>query len=334
MAAASIHPRNVQIPAPAVPYRGRFAPSPTGPLHFGSLVAAAGSYLDARAHGGHWLLRIEDIDTPRVMPGAADNIRRTLEMLGLYWDGAEMIQSTRTQTYQAALEQLRAHGLTFPCACTRREIADSAPHGVEGFVYPGTCRNGLPAGRDARAIRVMTAGARLRFDDIIQGGITQDIERDIGDFVVLRADGLFTYQLAVVVDDAAQGITHVVRGADLLYSTPRQILLQQRLGYHTPSYGHLPVAVNERGEKLSKQTLARAIDTRRPVREIVNVLQFLGQEIPAEFSDCTGQPDYSEATTDTLRYLWRWAIAHWDLRRIPARRAVPAIGQERQVAAS
>ncbi len=331
MAAASIHPRNVQIPAPAAPYRGRFAPSPTGPLHFGSLVAAAGSYLDARAHGGHWLLRIEDIDTPRVMPGAADDIRRTLEMLGLCWDGAVMIQSTRTQAYQAALEQLRAHGLTYPCACTRREIADSAAHGVEGFVYPGPCRNGLPADRDARAIRVMTAGALVRFDDAIQGGITQDIERDIGDFVVLRADGLFAYQLAVVVDDAAQGITHVVRGADLLDSTPRQILLQQRLGYQTPGYGHLPVAVNERGEKLSKQTLARAIDIRRPVREIVNVLRFLGQEIPADFSDCAGEAAESDADKDTLRHLWRWAIAHWDLRRIPARRAVPAIGQDHQV---
>ena len=315
MAAASIHPRNVQIPAPAAPYRGRFAPSPTGPLHFGSLVAAAGSYLDARAHGGHWLLRIEDIDTPRVMPGAADDIRRTLEMLGLCWDGAVMIQSTRTQAYQAALEQLRAHGLTYPCACTRREIADSAAHGVEGFVYPGTCRNGLPPTRPAnapRALRIRTQDAVMAFDDGVQGHITQDVEHAVGDFVVMRADGLTAYQLAVVVDDAAQGITNVVRGADLLDSTPRQIWLQQQLKVATPCYAHLPVALNAQGEKLSKQTHAVAIDRNQPVPELINALAFLHHAPPPELRNAE------------IGDLWEWALRNWRLARLPPVRGAVA----------
>ncbi len=290
-------------------YRGRFAPSPTGPLHFGSLVAAVGSYLDARAHHGHWLVRIEDVDTPRTVPGAADGILRTLDALGMQWDETVMVQRTRTDAYHAALEQLRARAVLYACGCTRREIADSALHGIEGFVYPGTCRNGLSAGHDARATRVRTHHTPVSFTDAIQGTITQDIERDIGDFVVQRADGLFAYQLAVVVDDAEQGITDVVRGADLLDSTPRQIYLQRLLDLPTPRYAHLPVAVNERGEKLSKQTLARAIDTQRPAREIIRALRFLGQTAADKLAKAP-IPD-----------LWRWAIDHWDRARVPTARA-------------
>ncbi|MEQ1774747.1 MAG: tRNA glutamyl-Q(34) synthetase GluQRS [Burkholderiales bacterium] len=295
-------------------YRGRFAPSPTGPLHFGSLVAAVGSYLDARSHGGQWLVRIEDIDTPRVIPGAADDILRTLEQLGMHWDDAVMVQSQRGAAYRAAFEKLRARGVLYPCACTRREIADSAllgaVHGIDGFVYPGICRDGLPEGRAPRATRVRTNGVPITFDDAIQGAITQNLERDVGDFVVWRADGLFAYQLAVVVDDAEQGITDVVRGADLLDSTPRQIYLQQLLDLPAPRYAHLPVAVNARGEKLSKQTLAKPIDTTQPAREIVRALRFLGQPVEAEWQDAA------------LRDLWPWAITHWDRCRIPAQRTI------------
>ena len=296
----------------AMKYRGRFAPSPTGPLHFGSLVAAAGSYLDARARRGDWLVRIEDLDPPRNVPGAADDILRTLEALGMHWDGAVLYQSTRNDAYDAALEQLRGKKLLYPCACSRREIADSAVAGIDGPVYPGTCRNGLQAGRAARSERVLTRGAMIEFSDAVQGSISQNVERLIGDFVVKRADGLYAYQLAVVVDDAAQGITDIVRGADLLDSTPRQIWLQQLLGVATPRYAHLPVAVNVMGEKLSKQTLAQAVDTSVPVTALNMALAFLGQE---PVTDC--------APLDTEAF-WQRAIAGWDLNKVPRHRTLPA----------
>jgi glutamyl-Q tRNA(Asp) synthetase len=299
----------------AATYRGRFAPSPTGPPHFGSLVAAVGSYVDARAHHGRWLVRMEDVDAPRVVAGSADDILRTLERLGMHWDEGVMVQSGRDEAYHAALKQLGERGTLYPCACTRREIADSALHGVDGFVYPGVCRNGLPAGRAARATRVRTTGACVLFTDAIQGTLTQNVERDVGDFVVRRADGLFAYQLAVVVDDAAQGITDIVRGADLLDSTPRQIHLQRLLGVPTPRYAHLPVAVNPRGEKLSKQTLARAVDTQQPAREIARALRFLGQTVPDDWLE----PGSSGVSSQDI---WSWAIAHWDRRRIAAQRTI------------
>lgn len=296
----------------AASYRGRFAPSPTGPLHFGSLVAAAGSYLDAKAQGGAWLLRMEDLDRPRCPPGAADSILRTLEALGLEWDGPVMYQSRRDDAYHAALERLRQDGRVYGCACSRREIADSALAGIDGPVYPGTCRKGLPPGRIARADRVRTAGARIAFDDAIQGRIVHDLEHQVGDFVLKRADGLYAYQLAVVVDDAEQGITDIVRGADLLDSTPRQIWLQQLLGHATPRYAHLPVAVNAAGEKLSKQTLARAIDTSQPLATLNAVLAFLGQDA---VTGC--------APGDTGAF-WTQAVAQWRLDRVPRQRAQPA----------
>lgn len=289
-------------------YRGRFAPSPTGPLHFGSLVAAIASYLDAKANHGAWLVRIEDVDTPRTVRGAADDILRCLEGFGLEWDGEVIFQSQRTSQYHAALALLEASGHTYPCACTRREIADSGVLGIDGPVYPGVCRNGLPAGRSARSTRVHTAGSSITFDDDIQGVITQDLAREAGDFVVSRADGLAAYQLAVVVDDATQGITNVVRGADLLDSTPRQIHLQQLLGHVTPRYAHVPVAVNAQGEKLSKQTYAPAALAERAAEYWVEVLTFLGQFV------VEGLPRAS------IREIRLHAIANWRLEAVPKTR--------------
>lgn len=289
----------------AAEYRGRFAPSPTGPLHFGSLVAAVGSYLEARTHQGQWLIRMEDLDPPREMPGAADGILAALEAYGFEWDGPVVFQSRRSEAYEAALAQLGQAGLLYPCACTRKEISDSALQGIEGPVYPGTCRNGLH-GREPRAWRIRTTMEAIAFDDAVQGPQSQNLERDIGDFVLKRADGLSAYQLAVVVDDAAQDIDHVVRGADLLASTPRQIWLQRLLGLPTPHYAHLPVVVNERGEKLSKQTLAGPLDLTHPSRQLWQALDFLGQHPPAALTEAP------------LADLWAWALAHWSARNIPA----------------
>jgi glutamyl-Q tRNA(Asp) synthetase len=298
--------------APAAsPVIGRFAPSPSGPLHFGSMVAALASCLSARSRGGRWLLRIEDVDTPRTVAGAADGILRTLECFGFEWDGPVVWQSARTAAYREAFARLQADGLVFGCACTRKEMADSALARDGTRRYPGTCRNGLLPGREARAWRLRVARGRVAFPDGVQGVIEEDVGADVGDFVLLRADGLFAYQLAVVVDDAEAGITEVVRGADLLDSTPRQILLQRLLGYPTPAYAHLPVACNAAGEKLSKQTLARAVDAADPPRVLVDALDFLGQAPPA------GLAEYG------LAAVWGWAAAHWTLARVPKLRSVP-----------
>ncbi len=289
-------------------YRGRFAPSPTGPLHFGSLVAAVGSYLDARKHNGTWLVRMEDLDTPRCVPGAANIILRTLAAFGLHSDEPVLYQSRRTAAYAGALHQLQAIGAAYPCCCTRKEIADSALHGIEGFVYPGTCRSGLPPGREAHAWRVRTdphafpaapPSSRIEINDALQGCQSQHLESAIGDFVVKRADGLFAYQLAVVVDDALQNITHVVRGADLLHSTARQIYLQHLLGMPTPQYMHLPVAINTAGEKLSKQTLAPAITTDNVIATLIAALEFLRQQPPAELRQ------------GSVEEILGWAVTHW-----------------------
>ncbi len=332
-------------------YRGRFAPSPTGPLHFGSLVAAVGSFLDAKHHQGKWLVRIEDIDTPRTVKGAADEILGTLEAYGLHWDEDIIYQSQRTAAYEAAFHRLKEAGAVYPCACSRKEITDSALHRGDELVYPGTCRNGIPAGREGRAWRVRTDRSLLppcrgkggmgveqwgsqastpslalplqggelargqdvapsgsvrlydegivKFNDALQGRITQHLENEVGDFVVLRADGLFAYQLAVVVDDAAQGITDVVRGADLLYSTPRQIFLQQLLGFPTPAYMHLPVVVNAQGEKLGKQTLAQPVEKDSAASTLFKALVFLRQQPPTELQH------------GRIERILAWAIANW-----------------------
>lgn len=281
-------------------YTGRFAPSPTGPLHFGSLVAALASWMDARAAGGRWLVRMEDLDGPRVQPGAADEILRALERLGLAWDGPVIYQSLRTAAYEAALRDLQRH--TYWCGCTRREIADSAvgPARDGAQIYPGTCRDGLPAGKARRALRVRARG-EVAFEDRVQGRQAQSLERDVGDFVVFRADGQFAYQLAVVVDDAAQGVTDVVRGADLLDSTGRQIFLQHLLGLPTPRYLHVPVAVNAAGEKLSKQTGAPPLDLAHPERLLREALKFLGQPPSADLDEAVANWDAGEVPRQRYR---------------------------------
>lgn len=288
-------------------YRGRFAPSPSGPLHFGSLIAAVGSFLDARTQGGEWLVRMEDIDTPRNVPGAAEQILSTLEAFGFEWDGPVLWQSRRLEAYRAALENLKRAGLVYGCACSRKEIVDSATHpAVDGGpAYPGTCRPGLPSGRLARAWRLRVDEQEIGFTDRLQGWISQRLERDVGDFVLLRADGLFAYQLAATVDDHFQGISDIVRGADLLASTPRQIWLQRCLGFPEPRYAHLPVASNPAGEKLSKQTRAPALDARHAAAQLVAALRFLGQAIP----DDLGRAAVAE--------VWAWAHANWRFAAIP-----------------
>ena len=286
------------MPSPS-DYRGRFAPSPTGPLHFGSLVAAVGSYLDAKHHQGKWLVRIEDLDTLRTVKGADYEILRTLETCGLHWDEEIIYQSQRTAAYEAAFHSLKKAGTLYPCSCSRKEIADSALHGIDGKIYPGTCRNSTPVGREGEAWRVRTADQPVEFNDKLQGNIAQHLASEIGDFVVKRSDDLFAYQLAVVVDDAAQEITDVVRGADLLYSTPRQIYLQRLLGLPTPAYLHLPVVVNAQGEKLSKQTLAQPVERHGGVAAIFAALIFLRQHPPADLQ------------RGKVATLWKWAIANW-----------------------
>jgi glutamyl-Q tRNA(Asp) synthetase len=286
------------------PYVGRFAPSPTGALHFGSLVAALASWLDARRAGGSWLLRMEDLDRPRAIAGAADAILRQLENFGLQWDGPVTYQSARLDLYEDAIRTLKSH--SYPCACSRKELEDSALAIDGSRIYPGTCRGGLASGKAARAMRVRTEIEPIRFTDRVQGELSQSLEKDIGDFVVRRADGMHAYQLAVVVDDAAQGVTDVVRGADLLDSTPRQIYLQRLLGFASPRYLHVPVAMNAAGEKLSKQT--RASDA--VPEDLPPALRFLGLPRPGDIAP---------------RDLLAWATEHWDAARVPRARSV-AVG--------
>lgn len=284
--------------------RGRFAPSPTGPLHLGSLVAALGSYLDARANSGEWLVRIEDLDPPREQPGAADEILRALEALGFEWDGPVVYQSRRAPLYEEALAELAAHDLVYFCTCSRKEIADLGLPGIDGPRYPGTCRNAHHGSHDA-AIRIRSDDRLIEFDDAVFGPRQQRVESTIGDFVLRRRDGLYSYQLAVAVDDADQGITDVVRGADLLDSTGRQILLQQILDVPTPHYAHLPVVVDEHGQKLSKQSGARPVDMRQPNRVLWFALVVLGQE---------PSPEIRFASPGEIMVS---AIARWDRKRIP-----------------
>ncbi len=262
-------------------YIGRFAPSPTGPLHAGSLVAALASYLDARANHGRWLLRIEDIDEARTIAGAAEDIIQTLAAFGMRSDGEILWQSTRKIRYSDAFDKLGS--AVYACACSRKEIADSrVTLAADGAViYPGTCRTGLAPGRTPRAWRVRVPAATdphalIQFDDRWQGLISENLAEHVGDFVLKRADGFWAYQLAVVVDDAEQGVTDIVRGADLLESTARQIYLQQLLGFRTPRYLHVPAVMNDRGEKLSKQTGAQPLDVRNPINALMEAAEHLG----------------------------------------------------------
>ena len=293
------------------PYRGRFAPSPTGPLHFGSLVAAVGSYLEARRNRGKWLVRMEDLDRLREARGASEAILRMLEAYGFEWDGKVVFQSRCDAAYGAALKRLEHGHAVFPCACTRREISDSTLTVAGEPIYPGTCRRGLSPGRPARVMRVRVDNTVIEFEDLLQGRVEQNLARDVGDFVVRRADGIFAYQLAVVVDDFEQSITDVVRGADLLASTARQILLQRLLGHPTPRYMHLPVALNQYGEKLSKQTRAAPLTVMEAPVRLCQALRFLGQEPPAELA------------AGRIAEIWTWSLANWRTEGIPTRRSIP-----------
>ncbi|HGH6507797.1 TPA: tRNA glutamyl-Q(34) synthetase GluQRS [Neisseria meningitidis] len=316
-------------------YTGRFAPSPTGLLHIGSLLTAVASYADARAHGGRWLVRMEDLDPPREMPGAASHILHTLEAFGFEWYGEVAYQSRRYALYEETLCRLKTAGLVYPCHCSRKDWQAAAVHGADGFVYNGRCRNPQqrPAlqGKQPAAVhgadgfvyngrcrnpqqrpalqgkqpawRIRVPDRDIGFSDGIVGGYAQNLARDIGDFVLLRADGYWAYQLAVVADDAEQGVTHIVRGQDLLVSTPRQIYLQQCLGVPTPQYAHLPLLTNAQGQKWSKQTLAPALDLNRREQLLRQVFRYLNL------------PEAPEA--DRPAELLDWAVAHWDMDKVP-----------------
>ena len=297
-----------------MPYIGRFAPSPTGSLHFGSLVAAIASYCDAKANHGQWIVRMEDLDKPREVTGAADSILRQLEHFGFEWNEPIIAQSQRTEHYENALNHLKNKQLVYPCTCTRKEIANSSANiGADGIIYPRTCLLHETKPNKTAAWRIKTNNSTIHFCDAIQGEISHILSNQVGDFILKRADGLFAYQLAVVVDDAAQGVTHIVRGADLLDSTPRQIYLQQLLAYATPHYAHVPVASNLAGEKLSKQTLAKPIDINLSSQSssimikdlIFEALSFLGQNPPLAIK------------RTTLNECWHWAITHWNLANVP-----------------
>jgi glutamyl-Q tRNA(Asp) synthetase len=296
----------------SVPYRGRFAPTPSGPLHFGSLVSAAGSFREARSRGGCWHLRIDDLDAPRVAPGATDAILRCLERCGLHWDGPVVFQSAHISAYHAALHDLRQRRAVFACACSRTEIEAAGLRGTAGPVYPGTCRDGLPVGRRARAWRLRVDHAGLDLHDDVLGPQHIDLNAQGGDFVLYRADGVYSFHLASAVDELELGITDVVRGSDLLESSARQIHLLRMLGRTPPRYMHLPVAVDASGVKLSKQTGAQPVDDTQPVRTLCEVLRFLGQPVP------------QDSEMASLENFWRYAIANWDLRRVAARLSAPA----------
>jgi len=290
-----------------MPYRrdyiGRFAPTPSGPLHFGSIVAALASYLDAKKHNGLWLLRIDDLDTPRIKSGASDSILRTLETLGLAWDGEVVYQSNRHAAYAAALDNLQKSGLLYKCYCTRKR--------VKGLPYAGTCRD-LPDRPDKQfAIRIISSPEPIGFTDRIQGDYSRNLQQQCGDFILKRADGLFAYHLACVTDDAWQGVTDIVRGADLLDSTPSQLFLQQQLELRTPFYSHVPVATDSNDKKISKRHGAiDALLEKQPARLLVEVLTFLGQEI------------YSELEKSSVTDVITWAINNWDISRVPPVREI------------
>lgn len=280
-----------------ITYRGRFAPSPTGFLHLGSLVTALGSFLQARSQRGEWLVRMEDLDLPRNQAGAADDILFTLEACGLEWDGAVLYQTSRNEIYFEILDSLKDH--IFPCGCSRKELQ------YNQGLYDGRCRNGIPFGKTPRTIRLKVPDQIISFEDLIQGSFQQNLQKEVGDFVIKRADGSFAYQLAVVIDDAMQNITEVVRGCDLLDSTPRQIYLQSLLKYPTPNYLHLPIITNALGQKLSKQTLAQPIDKKNPHFALFQSLQYLGQHPPL---------DLLNSKVETIL---EWAISHWEVSKIP-----------------
>jgi glutamyl-Q tRNA(Asp) synthetase len=277
-------------------------------------VAALGSFLDARSHGGTWQVRMDDLDPPRVARGAADSILRCLERFGLSWDGAVVWQGRRAAAYHAAIHALRQRDLLYPCVCSRKDASEGARTAGDHPIYPGNCRNGLSTRQIARAIRIRVNDDPVTFHDPVQGTVAQDLLREVGDFVLYKSDGIYAYHLACAVDDAEQGITHVVRGADLMDSTPRQIYLQRQLGLPTPRYLHLPVALNAQGEKLSKQTLAEDISERPVIPALLDALIFLGQTVEHH-------GDFA-----TVQDLLEEAVRQWDSSRVPRRRTTAATG--------
>ena len=294
------------IAEPAGPYRGRFAPSPSGPLHFGSLIAAVGSFLEARSRGGQWLVRIEDLDPPRERPGAADDILATLDRLGLHWDGPVLRQSSRSAAYEAALRSLEAGGRLRRCFCSRAQLAalpeNQCRTAGDELFHPAQCL--APSGPGSPAWRLRAPDREVEFVDRVQGRQRANVAQSAGDFVLKRRDGLYAYQLAVVVDDGAQAVTDVVRGADLLGSTARQIVLQQALGLPPVTYMHLPIAIGETGLKLSKSEDAPALSRSSASAQVVAALEFLRQSPPAGL----GRAPLGE--------VWHWARAHWQPRRL------------------
>jgi len=293
----------------AFAYRGRFAPSPTGPLHLGSLFVALASWLQARSQNGEWLLRIEDLDRSRGHARFTDDILHTLDRFGLHWDGPVLYQSQRDAAYQSALERLKERDLLYACRCTRRELLESQP-GVDGPVYPGTCRRSTVAASEKHSLRLKVNDARIQFCDRIQGEHHQMLAQDVGDFVLRRSDGLFAYQLAVVIDDADQGITEVLRGADLLNSTPRQIYLQALLGLDTPGYAHVPLLIDDAGQKLSKQRQSDPVAATSTDAALRCCLKLLGHVPPTDLG--AGE-------------LLNWAIANWSFERIPQQQRLVAM---------
>jgi len=276
---------------------GRFAPSPTGPLHFGSVIAAVASYMQVKSQNGQWLVRMDDIDTPRNQAGADTAILKSLEILGLHWDNAVLFQNNRQEAYQDALNLLSAKSLLYRCTCSRKQL--------QGNAYPGTCRNKGHDPDQQHALRVITNQKVIKIDDEIQGQFQQNLETEVGDFIVHRADDLVAYHIATVIDDAYQGITEIVRGADLMDSTPRQIYLQQLFNYSIPGYAHLPVAVDKQGYKLSKQHHAPPIDDTDPVSTLILALDFLGQH-----------PEKLLAK-ESVEEIIQWGVKHWSLDEIP-----------------
>ena len=281
-------------------YRGRFAPSPTGPVHFGTLIAAVGSYLQARTNNGKWLIRMEDVDTTRKLEGSDKEILDTLEAFGFEWDGEIIYQSEQTEHYENALQQLISRSLVFPCTCTRKQLTSS-----NNSIYPGTCRSKLLPNEDEHALRLLAKDITIEFSDRVMGKQSQNIAYQCGDFVIKRRDALFAYQLAVVVDDAMQNITEIVRGSDLLDSTPRQIYIQQLLGYQTPAYCHLPLAVDSNGDKISKSEGGARVDVNNKEKLVCKVLEFLGQNPPLDLAD------------SDIDDIWKWSIDNWNVNNVP-----------------
>jgi glutamyl-Q tRNA(Asp) synthetase len=287
-------------------YRGRFAPSPTGSVHFGTLLAAVGSYLQAKKNKGEWLIRMEDVDITRKVDGSDTEILHTLEAFGFEWHGEIVYQSQRTQYYQDALVQLQAQSLIFPCICSRNQLSKT-----NSDVYPGTCRHRRLPEKDEHALRLLVDHSNIEFNDAVMGWQSEKLAQQCGDFVIKRRDGLFAYQLAVVVDDALQNITEIVRGADLLDSTSRQIYLQQLLGYPTPAYCHLPLAIDSTGNKISKSEGSAEVDINNKESLLLQGLNFLGQE---PMADLPGS---------NIDDIWQWAITHWDISTVPTDRIHP-----------